>query len=91
VNALFGSSTNTIFSQVETEILAPIVSSGSVKVSDIQTIDKYSHRRGTLLGKENWDTLLSSTIKPFRYSLFGNQTSMDDQEDHNHVRHDEGE
>jgi hypothetical protein len=35
--------------------------------------------------------LLSSRIKPFRYSLFGNQTSMYDQKDHNHVRHKEGE
>jgi hypothetical protein len=35
--------------------------------------------------------MLSSRIKLFRYSLFGNQISMDDQEDHNHVRHEEGE
>jgi hypothetical protein len=35
--------------------------------------------------------LLSSRIKPFRYSLFGNQINMDDQEDQNHVKHDEGE
>jgi hypothetical protein len=91
VNALFGSSSNIIVSQVETETLAPIVSTSSSKVPDIQTVDKYSHRRDTLPGKEPWDTLLSSRIKPFRYSLFGNQISMDDQEDHNHVRQDEGE
>jgi hypothetical protein len=35
--------------------------------------------------------LFSSRIKPFRYTLFGNQTSMDDQADHNNVRHEEGE
>jgi len=35
--------------------------------------------------------LLSSRIKSFRYSVFGNQTSMDDQEDQNNVRHEEGE
>jgi hypothetical protein len=58
---------------------------------DIQIVDKSSYRRDTLPGKEPWDTLLSSRIKSFRYSLFGNQISMYDQEDHNHVRHDEGE
>ena len=30
-------------------------------------------------------------IKPPRYSLFGNQANMDDQEDHNKVRHGEEE
>jgi hypothetical protein len=35
--------------------------------------------------------LFSSKIKPPRYSIFGNQTNMDDQEDHNNVRHGEGE
>jgi hypothetical protein len=35
--------------------------------------------------------LFSSKIKPSRYSLFGNQTNMDDQEDHNNVRHEEEE
>jgi hypothetical protein len=35
--------------------------------------------------------LLSSRIKPFRYFVFGNQTSMDDQEDHNNVIHEEVE
>jgi hypothetical protein len=85
VNALFGSLANIIVSQVETETLAPIFSIGLSKVPDIQTIDKSSHRRDTLPRKEPWDTLLSSRIKPFRYSLFGNQISMDDQEDQNHV------
>jgi hypothetical protein len=78
VSALFGISANIIVFQVETETLAPIVSTGSSKVSDIQTIDKSSHRRNTLLGKEPWDTLLYSRIKTFRYSLFGNQISMYD-------------
>jgi hypothetical protein len=37
------------------------------------------------------ETLFSSKIKPPRYSLFGNQANMDDQEDHNIVRHGEEE
>jgi hypothetical protein len=91
VNTLFGSSSNIIVSQVEIETLAPIVSTGSSKVPDIQAVGRPSYQRDTFPRKEPWDTLLSSRIKPFRYSLFGNQTSMDDQEDHNHVRHEEGE
>jgi hypothetical protein len=35
--------------------------------------------------------LFSSKIKPLRYSLFGNQDNMDDQEDHNNVIHGEEE
>jgi hypothetical protein len=91
VNNLFGSSANIIVSQVETKTLAPIVSTKSSRVPDIQAVGRPSHQRDTFLRKEPWDTLLSSRIKPFGYSLFGNQTSMDDQEDHNNVRHEEGE
>jgi hypothetical protein len=91
VNTIFGSSTNIIVSEVETKTLAPTISTGLSKVSDIQTVEKPSHERDTFPIKEPWDTLLSSRIKPFRYTLFGNQTSMDDEEDHNHVRHEEGE
>jgi hypothetical protein len=39
----------------------------------------------------NLEILFSSKIKPPRYSLFGNQTNMDDQEDHNNVTHEDGE
>jgi hypothetical protein len=39
----------------------------------------------------NLEILFSSKIKPPRYSLFGNQSSMDDQEDHNNVTYEEGE
>jgi hypothetical protein len=82
VNTLFGSSTNIIVSQVDTETLAPIISTDSSRVLDTQTVGRPSHQR---------DTLFSSRIKPIKYSLFGNQTSMDDQEDHNNVRHREEE
>jgi hypothetical protein len=44
-------SANIIVSQVEIENLAPIVPTGSSKVPDIQTVDKYSHRRDTHPGK----------------------------------------
>jgi hypothetical protein len=78
-------------SQVETTTYALIVSTGSRKAPDIQIVDKSSYRRNILHEKETWDTSLYSRIKPLRYSLFGNYINMDDQEDHNHVRHDEGE
>jgi hypothetical protein len=91
MNALFGSLANIVVSQVETTTLEPIISRGSSKVLDIQIVDKYSYRRNTLPKKEPWDTLLSLRTKPFKYSLFGNKISVDDQEEHNHVRHDEGE
>jgi hypothetical protein len=82
VNLLFGSSANVIISQIDTETLAPIVSTGSSRVPDIQSIGRPFHQR---------ETLFSSKIKPPRYSLFGNQANMDDQEDHNNVRHGEEE
>jgi hypothetical protein len=63
VNALFGSSTKIVVSQVEITTLAPIVSTGSSKVPDIQIVDKYSYRRNTLPEKEPWDTFLSSRDK----------------------------
>jgi hypothetical protein len=91
VNTLFGSLTNIIVSQIETETLATTISTGSSRVPDIRAAGRPSHQRDTFLKKEPWETLFSSRIKPFRYSLFGNQTSMDDQEDHNNVRHEEGE
>jgi hypothetical protein len=91
VNTLFGSSTNIIVSQIDTETLAPIISTGSSRVPDIQAVGRPSHQRDTFLRQKPWDTLFSSRIKPPRYSLFGNQTSMDDQEDHNNVRHGEEE
>jgi hypothetical protein len=78
VNSLFGSSANIVVSQVETTTLEPVVSTRLSKVLDIQIVDKYSYRRNTLPEKEPWDTLLSSRIKPFRYSIFGSQISMDD-------------
>jgi hypothetical protein len=82
VNTLFGSSTNIIVCQIDTETLAPITSTRSSRVPDTQTVGRPSHKR---------DTLFSSRIKPLKYSLFGNQTSMDDREDHNNVRHREEE
>jgi hypothetical protein len=91
VNTLFGSLSNIIVYQIDTETLAPIISTGSSRVPNIQAIGRPSHQRDTFLRKEPWDTLFSSRVKPFRYSHFGNQTSMDDQEDHNNVRHEEGE
>jgi hypothetical protein len=80
VNLLFGSSTNVIISQIDIENLAPIISTGSSRVLDIQSIGRPFHQR---------ETLFSSKIKPLRYSLFGNQDNMGDQEDHNNVRHEE--
>jgi hypothetical protein len=91
VNSLFGSSTNLVVSQVETTTSEPIVSTGSSKVPEIQIVDNFSYRRNISPEKEPWDASLSPRIKPLRYSLFGNQISMDEHEDHNHVRHDEGE
>jgi hypothetical protein len=82
VNLLFGSSANVIVSQNDTETLAPIVSTDSSRVPDIQSIGRSFHQR---------ETLFSSNIKPPRYSLFGNQANMDDQEYHNNVRHGEEE
>jgi hypothetical protein len=82
VNIFFGSSANVIISQTDTETLAPIVSTGSSRVPYIQLVGRPFHQR---------ETLFSSKIKPPRYSLFGNQTNMDDQEDHNNVRHREEE
>jgi hypothetical protein len=82
VNILFGSSTNVIISQIDTETLAPIMSTGSSRVPDIQSVGIPFHQR---------ETLFSSKIKPLRYSLFGNQENMGDQEDHNNVRHGEEE
>jgi hypothetical protein len=82
VNLLFGSSTNVIIFQTDTETLAPIVSTSSSRVLDIQSIGIPFHQN---------ETLFSSKIKPRRYSLFGNQANMDDQEDHDNVRHGEEE
>jgi hypothetical protein len=82
VNILLGSLANVIISQTDIETLAPIVSIDSSRVPDIQSVGIPFHQR---------ETLFSSKIKPPRYSLFGNQTNMDDQEDHNNVRHGEEE
>jgi hypothetical protein len=82
VNILFGISTNVIISQIDTETLAPIISTGSSRVPNIQSVGRPFHQK---------ETLFSSKIKPPRYSLFGNQTNMDDQGDHNKVRHGEEE
>jgi hypothetical protein len=81
VNLLFGSSANVIISQIDTENLAPIISTGSSRVPDIQSVGSFHQR----------ETLFSSKIKPLRYSIFGNQANMGDQEDHNNVRHGEEE
>jgi hypothetical protein len=51
VNTFFGSSTNIIISQVKIETLAPIVSTGSSRVPDIQDVGRPSHQRGTFLRK----------------------------------------
>jgi hypothetical protein len=91
VNSLFGGSTNIVVSQVETTTSEPIISIGSRKIPEIQITEIFSYWRNISLEKERWDALLSPRIKPLRYSLFGNQISMDDHEDHNHVRNDEGE
>jgi hypothetical protein len=82
VNTLFGSSTNIIVSQIDIETLAPIISTDSSRVLDIQSVGIPFHKR---------ETLFYSKIKPPRYSLFVKQTSMDDQGDHNNVRHEEEE
>jgi hypothetical protein len=82
VNILFGSSTNVIILQIDTETLAPIVSTGSSRVLDIKSIGRPFCQR---------ETLFSSKIKPSRYSPFENQDNMDDKEDHNNVRHGEEE
>jgi hypothetical protein len=82
VNILFGSSANVIISQIDIETLAPIVSTGLSRVRDIQSIGRPFHQR---------ETLFSPKVKPPRYSLFGNQANMDEQEDHNNVRHGEEE
>jgi hypothetical protein len=62
--------------------LAPIISTGSSRVLDNQSVERLFHQR---------ETLFSSKIKPPRYSLFGNQSNMDDREDYNNVRHGEEE
>jgi hypothetical protein len=82
VNLLFGSSTNVIISQIDTKTLAPIISTGSSRVPDIQSVGIPFHQR---------EIVFPSKIKPLRYSLFGNQANMGDQEDHNNVRHGEEE
>jgi hypothetical protein len=82
VNLLFGSSTNVIISQTDTETLAPIVSTSLSRVLDIQSIGRPFHQK---------ETLFSSKIKPLRYSLFENEANMDYQEDHDNVRHGEEE
>ena len=91
VNTFLGSSTNIIISQIETKNLAPIISISLSRIPNIQAVKRPSHQRDTFLRQDPWDTLFSSRIKPFRYFVFGNQTIMDDQEDHNNVRHEEGE
>jgi hypothetical protein len=60
VNILFGSSANVIISQIDMETLAPIISTGSSRVPDIQSVGRPFHQR---------ETLFSSKIKPLRYSL----------------------
>jgi hypothetical protein len=82
VNLLFCSSANVIISQINIETLEPIISAGSSRVPDIQSVGRPFHQR---------KKLFSSKIKPLRYSLLGNQANMDDQEDHNNVRHEEEE
>jgi hypothetical protein len=82
VNTFLSSSANVIISQIDTETLAPIVSIGSSRAPDIQSIRRPFHQR---------ETLFSSKVKPPRYSLFGNQANVDEQEDHNNVRHGEEE
>jgi hypothetical protein len=62
--------------------LAPIVSTDLSRVLDIQSIGRPFHER---------ETLFYSKVKPPRYSLFGNQANMNDQEDHKNVRHREEE
>jgi hypothetical protein len=62
--------------------LAPIISTGLSRVPYNQAVGRPFHQK---------ETLFSSKIKPPRYSLFGNQTNMDDQEDHNIVRNREEE
>jgi hypothetical protein len=69
VNLLFGSSANVIISQIDTKTLEPIISTGSSRVQDIQSVGRPFHQR---------ETLFSSKIKPLRYSLFGNQANMGD-------------
>jgi hypothetical protein len=91
VNTLFGSSSNIFFSQIDTETLAPIISTSSSRFPDIQAVGRPSHQRDTFLRQKPWDTVFSSRIKPPRYSLFGNQTSMDDREDRNNAIHEEEE
>jgi len=91
VNSLFGGLTNLVVSKVETTNFEPIVSTGSSKVPEIQIANDFSYRRNISPEKELWDASSYPRIKPQRNSLFGNQSSMDEHEDHNHVRHDEGE
>jgi hypothetical protein len=80
VNLLFGISANVIISQTNIKTLAPIILTDSSRVPDIQSIGRPFHQR---------KILFSSKIRSPRYSLFGNQANMDDQEDHNNVRHGE--
>jgi hypothetical protein len=48
VNTLFGSSTNIIVSQIDTENFTPITSTGSSRDLDTQTVGRPSHQRDTL-------------------------------------------
>ena len=53
VNILFGSSTNVIISQIDTETLAPIISTGSSRVPDIQSTGRpFSSKKKFVLFKD---------------------------------------
>ena len=81
VQALFGNSTDTVISQIETSTVVPTIPIGPNK----STVD----RRKISPKKERWDDPLSPRKEPPRYTLFRNQTYMErrgENEDHDEVR-----
>ena len=71
VQALFGISTNTVISQIETSIVVPTI--------PIESNKNIVDQRKIFPKKELWDALLLRRKDPPRYTLFQNQTYMERQ------------
>ena len=86
VQALLGSSTNTVISQIETSTVVPTI--------PIELNKKIVDRRKISPEKERWDTPLSPRKEPPRYIYIKNPAYIErwgENEDHDEVRNDEGE
>ena len=73
VQALFGSSTNTVISQIETSTVELTIFVEPNK----DTTDNFSYQRNISPEKERWDTPLSPQKEPPRYTLFKNKIYME--------------